>query len=795
MNRFIGGGIDSRVKKQLDVRAEIASKIKGNDRKKFIEFHLSSTAFVNVISSVNIVETTNTSIKGSNLAKNFILSGGQTRWGENNREFTDSRRTRYTNTGLGIRPVPGITSFKISYKGTYGTVKDATVEFKVYSLEDLEVVETLYLRPGFSVIVEWGHTTFLKNNKNIEYITPTILDDNTIFTDIEFLKLESLLRSKKEKADFNYDSFVGLIKNFSYKINKEGGYDCSIDVISKGEILDSIYTSSPTTSIIDSEDSKKYSKTVNLLTQFTRTIKRRTVFFQNKRTEGEEKRLSLQSAALPGNTPESLSDASNNIRPPYRSKIKNLSESLNIQTGKNYLGFAKSIEFKGKFWQNDESLIYIPLSVVFGLFNYFLRFEANFDDSPYFNITKHERYFKYLTFPGHVSVDPLVAILPKTGEGRLSTLYPLISGQIATSNLVSGDYEDIRNIHVTNMYLDDLFQKYTKDSFNETSTFLKMVKEMLDEISRALGGINQLDIEYDDELDTFFLIDRNLVGIENINKSNSLQEIVTIPLVGLASTVTDLSIETKISKDLISFLSIGAQGTFSSVNAFTLQYRQWRQGLEDRFKKGNKNSTSTEEEDTFFPPINSFYAKLKNFYDGMRSENDAKIFTDELQEIQGIGQDIYKTLVQVSKVKKKEPAPGIIPLELSFTIPGISGLKIGQTFKVERGIISSLYNNYAFIITGLDASVQNSRWTTTIKGLCYLATPQYSTTSIEIADDIITRLLNGSFEKTQQQQYKLSLGEAFIVSSVTGGLGPFIGSLVGAALLRRRRNTLGANQD
>ena len=61
--------------------------------------------------------------------------------------------------------------------------------------------------------------------------------------------------------------------------------------------------------------------------------------------------------------------------------------------------------------------------------------------------------------------------------------------------------------------------------------------------------------------------------------------------------------------------------------------------------------------------------------------------------------------------------PGLIPFELSFTTRGISGIKIGQAFKIqEEFILPERYvGAIAFIVTGVTHTIKNNRWVTDIK--------------------------------------------------------------------------------
>ena len=45
---------------------------------------------------------------------------------------------------------------------------------------------------------------------------------------------------------------------------------------------------------------------------------------------------------------------------------------------------------------------------------------------------------------------------------------------------------------------------------------------------------------------------------------------------------------------------------------------------------------------------------------------------------------------------------------------GIAGLKIGQVFKINPGVLLPKYDKYGYVITGVDNKIENNEWTTTV---------------------------------------------------------------------------------
>ena len=68
-----------------------------------------------------------------------------------------------SNQKQGYRPMPGVTGISASYKNN-GTLKQAQVSLKCFTREQFEAVEALYLRLGYTMILEWGHSVYFDNN-------------------------------------------------------------------------------------------------------------------------------------------------------------------------------------------------------------------------------------------------------------------------------------------------------------------------------------------------------------------------------------------------------------------------------------------------------------------------------------------------------------------------------------------------------------------------------------------------------------------------------------------------------
>ena len=103
-------------------------------------------------------------LKGNQLAKKFILQSGilnnnQTRsntFGKAGSAYGDPLLgANADSNGFGQVPMPGITSLDIATKSAYGSLRQAKLSFSVHNLKQLEIMELLYMRPGYPILVEW----------------------------------------------------------------------------------------------------------------------------------------------------------------------------------------------------------------------------------------------------------------------------------------------------------------------------------------------------------------------------------------------------------------------------------------------------------------------------------------------------------------------------------------------------------------------------------------------------------------------------------------------------------------
>ena len=122
-----------------------------------IQYFNARNSWIRMSSAVNV--------DGNNeLAKKHILQGGtlyenqaQLRSGVLTQNAAYSVLSPGGNPNrLGLRPMPGIIGIDVKSLSAYGSLREIEVKFIAWDIRQLEDLELLYMRPGYTALVEWG---------------------------------------------------------------------------------------------------------------------------------------------------------------------------------------------------------------------------------------------------------------------------------------------------------------------------------------------------------------------------------------------------------------------------------------------------------------------------------------------------------------------------------------------------------------------------------------------------------------------------------------------------------------
>ena len=217
---------------------------------------------------------------GDDLAKNYVLFGGM-RGGPNTyrtgiaeaNELNSPKAYGFGGTEFGLRPMMGIISADIKHENR-GSIRRATIKVKAFNKVQFDIIDVLYLRLGFNVLLEWGHSMYFDNEGTLQkgtdndnslvgkfldpvassklVFTPTPgsfpigKTETTSLTYVDFLKL---IDEQRRASNGNYDAMFGKVCNFHWSFMQDGSYDITIDLVSIGDIIESFKINALTSGI------------------------------------------------------------------------------------------------------------------------------------------------------------------------------------------------------------------------------------------------------------------------------------------------------------------------------------------------------------------------------------------------------------------------------------------------------------------------------------------------------------------------------------------------------------------
>ena len=238
---LLGEPIRPEVAKQINLRQKKHGITAGRDSETY-RYLNTKTAWIKLASSVKINDS-------SDIAKANVLFGGVSSLSGNvlnqrTKTFGSTEGSYdYKNSGnFGYIPMPGLISAEIKCLNR-GSIKKATVELKVQSADQFDTIEKLYLRLGYTVLLEWGWGTYFDNDGKLQTNYYTLTEDPNGFfkqTDPNAI-LRKIVGYRGKKAG-NYDALLAKVSNFSWTINEEGVYSITLTLISIGDIIESLKT-------------------------------------------------------------------------------------------------------------------------------------------------------------------------------------------------------------------------------------------------------------------------------------------------------------------------------------------------------------------------------------------------------------------------------------------------------------------------------------------------------------------------------------------------------------------------
>jgi hypothetical protein len=227
MGNLTGEFFKDYVAEQIDVRQrKLGAEIRNT---RAILQQNAKSAWIKLTSGIEVLDTDKFGFP-QDIAKRYALFGGTSKDGK-----TLGGLNAYTEFGYeqGYRPAPGITSFETKNRNR-GSVRESTIQIKAYNRAQFELIDILYLRLGYSVLIEFGNSLYYDNAGNFQEFT----DADTLtsaFLGTTYEGKQALLladiEKKRAKTGGNYDAIFGRISNFNWSFTTEGTYDISVTIM------------------------------------------------------------------------------------------------------------------------------------------------------------------------------------------------------------------------------------------------------------------------------------------------------------------------------------------------------------------------------------------------------------------------------------------------------------------------------------------------------------------------------------------------------------------------------------
>jgi murein DD-endopeptidase MepM/ murein hydrolase activator NlpD len=787
MANIIGEPFSPWVKTQIEKRQEALGKT--NIDPNTLKWVTTKAPWLRLASSVNIDDTIvkklniTSDLNGSALAKNFILFGGAANESGNLQSginFSNSALAgEYGWGGIGERgfvPMPGITSANVTYYNN-GALAKASVKIKAFSREQFALIDYLYMRPGYSVLLEFGHTVYLDNNGDLQqwdkfqsgplesFLTGTTTEqapsgETRLLVD-QYV-IQNRINVEKERYKGNYEGFIGQISKFSWSFNRDGSYDINIELIAYGSIIESlkmnVVDNTPEDNTTESQtESTEEVPTIVAQKEASKINKWLYQIYESQATQSTFNAKLFYLISL------GSSETSNpQIESKYKENIYKAPAAVKTDTYYELFSTGTTTTTTYNVYITLASLLHF-IETECGLYDGDspqVKFDFNYD---YFGLTNtgntevDRNYF--FSPPNQFSADPRVCLIPihkslneiidtlDTGSSFIP-LNPSRGGFTGYYNVApaldftfSGDRlkrNEMPNFKTGNAnafvgkmgyillnieYLAGVLNSLTKEE-DGVATLVKLLQQIMDDVNVCLGGINNFTVYSDRDTQTIRIYDQtplNYGGSDYNSSRDTPDKFTTLNVFGVrpgveGSFVQDIQLNSEISPNFSTAISVGAQANSTNVSQNAYSFEKYNKGLTDRIilEKASKNSNGEKYKEGDAPiDLGKFKTIFTEVYGKKQFTNE---YIDYLKNANSQANILF---TQKYSKDGNIDAPFFIPYNLNVTLDGISGIKLFEKFKMSKGVLPLTYDEgeIALIVKAISHTIDTKQWITKLETL------------------------------------------------------------------------------
>ena len=630
----------------------------------------------------------------------------------------------YTQFGQeqGPRPAPGITSFETKNRNR-GSVRESTISIKAYNRAQFDLLDVLYLRLGYSVLIEFGNSLYFDNNNTFQQFTNSNTLTSTFLDGTYTGKQDQLLtaiEAKRKLTGANYDAIFGRISNFSWSFLPDGSYDISVTIISYGDVIESLKqntmsedTSATPQTTEQKEQAEEQQENAQAALDAADTDAKVIDVLQNISVLGrlfwDIKDDMLRSPGPGSNNCRSLSTAN-----PFRISGYSKHDAIKIHSegsGEDYyyIRFGALLQF---LW--DKNMLYVDAQ----------------GQNPLLKLDNDAASNLIYKTPYTLSGNPLICVVRTkiTLQGSDQDF----DGDVYKDIPDEGVFQDPDNTdsgRLMNVYLNLAYLLKESNSIKDASNkvnFYDIIKKACEGIQSSLGGINKIEPTVDADEGRFYILDEVPIPSRQAEQAKTPAVIMKIYGVnpgGEGTFVRDFGIKTEITNALASTITIGAQANGSVKGEDATAFSKWNEGLTDRILpvKNNKGETAEEKEARLkkAEELNNQYKNIQQEYmNFLQSQASFDWEEDKVSSFSSILTNML-TFTQTSDATSTNSASGglgFLPINLNLTFDGIAGMKIYQQFTVDSSFLPRNYGStLQFLIKGITHKIDNNQWITSVE--------------------------------------------------------------------------------
>jgi len=789
MSNIVGEGFDETIIKQIDQRQKVYGSVnRTNEELSYLE---ARTGWVKLVSSVDLIDNNirgGFGVGGSSLASENILFNGTTNespkkgnletyqrygvWdglntidGKNVPNTSNYYAYGMGGTDYGLRPMPGIKSATVKTE-TRGSLKTAEVRIQANNRQQFDIIDLLYMRLGFSMLLEWGNSSYFDNNGTYISDNPHSLADDFLLGKISYKDYNQKIQDKRLASCGNYDALIGKVVNFSWNFTKDLTYEISIKLISMGDVIESLKTNAllPAGSTAKTETTPATAETKppaptaeSIIKDFANVHEIGKMFYEKQQ---------LLAPLAPG-----------------KDGLSTLTESDLEYSGKDS---GDSVSFFKQIYEGKSNTQY------YVKFGWFLKWI--------------EKNIIYNIDTGDANITSQVKLLKINNKVKENIIY-LLGRQLSTNpgiclfkvqfNFDSGNYTVFANDadefnvfkggnrygYIMNAYFNLTWILTNMDRLKDKTTgkvsLFDLLSCLCDGWNEATGNFNKLAPVVDSETNEIKIVDEVVLPnkdsfLDDLKLSTKLAKFDVQGYyfdkdgTSTGGFIRDLNFTTTVPANLATMITVGATQNGYVVGQDATALSRMNNGLKDRFKPDittpGENKTEVPSSSSLLKeyagPIDAFNVFLRDLgsYNGVTLP---KLNWEAMHTFQTTAATFYEydqaKQTQASQLEKDasgslknknsaSPNAGFLPFDLSITMDGLSGMKVYQKYIIDTTYLPSNYpNSLEFIIKGISNTIEGNQWITTLESMAIPKNPYGSS----IGESVVSQASRNASRGTQ----------------------------------------------